>query len=190
METPPTPNPTTPEAASPEAEPAQIVAQPAAPEATEIIDPLPSFSWEASEFVHHDKPAWWYAALALTIVIICGVLGLLHQWLSIVVVVLMALAVTIYSRKAPRTLQYALDSHGVSINGRLEPYTHFRSYNVQPQLGWQEVDLEPARRFAPRLTLLADEDHFDQIEGILDQHLPRVDRDPDIIEKLSRYLKF
>jgi len=161
-----------------------------ASEGTEIIEPTPSFSWEASEFVHHDKPAWWNLGLIAGVVVICAVLALLRQWLSVGVVALMALAVNMYARKAPRTLLYALDSHGVSINGKLSPYSHFRSYNIQPQVGWEEIDLEPAGRFSPRLTLLADEDNFDQIEGILANHLPRVDRDPDIIEKISRYLKF
>jgi hypothetical protein len=43
-------------------------------------------------------------------------------------------------------------STGVSINGKLSHLTsHFRSYNLQDEIGWQEIDLEPAQRFAPRL---------------------------------------
>jgi hypothetical protein len=159
-------------------------------DSTEVIDPTPSFSWEASEFVNHDKPLQWFLGFWLFIAVICGVLGLLHQWLSIVVVVIMAMAVLVYSRKEPRVLTYALDDKGVSINGNLSPYNHFRSYNVQQQVGWEEIDLEPTKRLGARLTLLADSDSRDQIEAILQQHLPRVDRTPDVIERLSRYLKF
>ena len=159
-------------------------------EATDSTEPTPSFAWEASEFVQHDKPAWWYAAFCIIVLLLCGILGWLQQWFSIAVLVIMAVAVVVYSRKEPRTLQYVLDDKGISINGRLLPYAHFHSYNVQPQVGWKEIDLEPARRFAPRLTLLADEDSFDSIEGILAQHLPQIQRDHDAIERLSRYLKF
>ncbi|HUC87369.1 MAG TPA: hypothetical protein VMR75_03575 [Candidatus Saccharimonadales bacterium] len=168
----------------------QPEAQPVVQDSTEIIDPSHSFTWEASEFVHHEKPAIWYIGLWLAVAIICGILGLLRQWVSIAVVIVMALAVLVYSRKEPRTLQYAVDDHGVSINGKLSPYAHFRSFNLQVEVGWQEIDLEPSQRFAPRLTLLADADNIDQIEAILTNHLPKVDRDPDLIERLSRYLKF
>jgi hypothetical protein len=189
METQPNFQPDQPNPSAMEATPMPPEQSPAS-EGTEIIEPTPSFSWEASEFVHHDKPFWWNLGLVVAALVICAILALLHQWLSVGVVVLMALAVNMYARKAPRTLMYALDSKGVSINGKLSPYSHFRSYNIQPQVGWEEIDLEPAGRFSPRLTLLADEDHFEQIETVLAHHLPRVDRDPDIIEKISRYLKF
>ncbi len=156
----------------------------------EVIDPVPSFSWEASEFVHHAKSFQWYLGLWLFLGVFCVILGFLQQWLSVVVLVVMGVAVVVYSRKEPRTLQYAMDAKGISINGKLSPYSHFRSYNVQAEVGWQEIDLEPTQRFSPRLTLLADAEHFDQIEAILAQHLPRVDRDPDLMERVSRYIKF
>jgi uncharacterized membrane protein YphA (DoxX/SURF4 family) len=156
----------------------------------EITHPTPSFSWEASEFVQHDKPASWYIGLWAGVVILCAILGLLQQWVSIVVVVVMTIAILVYSRKEPRTLEYALDDKGISINGRLSPYSHFRSFNVQEEVGWKEIDLEPTQRFSPRLTLIADDENLEQIADILAHHLPEVNRTPDIIERLSRYLKF
>ena len=168
----------------------QSAAAPQAQPQDENAPKVESYAWEASEFVHHEKPASWYAGLWLVAAIICAILGLLQQWLSIVVVIVMTFAVIVYSKKEPRTLQYSLDEHGVSINGNNSPYALFKSYSVQPEVGWQEIDLEPARRFAPRLTLISDGDEMQQIEAVLSKHLPRLDRDPDWIERLSRYLKF
>jgi hypothetical protein len=184
--------------ASPEPVPAQSAtppALPAAPDAvaasgTEVVVPSPSFTWEASEYVFHEKPFAWYIGLWAVTAVLCGGLGLMRQWLSIVVVVITALAVMVYSRKEPRTLGYALDEHGISIDGKLSPYHLFKSYSVHEEVSWQEIDLEPARRFAPRLTVLCEHDSFDQINEILTQHLPRLDRDPDWVEQLTRYIKF
>ena len=173
--------------AAPVASPAP---EPAAPSETKPVDPSLSFAWEASEYVFHEKSFLWYIALWVVAAVLCGGLGLLHQWLSIVVVVVMALVVMMYSRKEPRTLSYVLDGQGISIGGQLSPYRLFRSYSVHPELSWQEIDLEPARRFAPRLTLLCEQDNFDEIDKILTQHLPRLDRDPDWVEQLTRYIKF
>jgi hypothetical protein len=157
---------------------------------SEVIAPTPSFTWDASEYVFHEKPLAWYTALWVATALLSGGLGLMHQWLSIVVVVVMALAVMVYSRKEPRTLTYALDGQGISIDGKLSSYHLFKSYSAHEEVSWREIDLEPARRFAPRLTVLCEVENFDTIDEILAQHLPRVDRDPDWIEKLTRYIKF
>ena len=157
---------------------------------SEVIAPTPSFTWEASEYVFHEKPAIWYLLLWVATALLAGGLGLLHQWISIVVVVVMAVAVMVYSRKEPRTLTYALDGQGISIDGKLSSYHLFKSYSAHEEVSWREIDLEPARRFAPRLTVLCEVENFDTIEEILTHHLPRVDREPDWIEKLTRYIKF
>lgn len=161
------------------------------PEPTEDAESShPAYAWEASEYVHHDKSASWYVWLWIAVALICAGLGLLQQWLSIAVIVVMAVAIVMYSRKQPRVLKYELDDHGITIDGKLTRYNLYKSYSIQKQIGWQEVDLEPSQRFSPRLTLLGEDETLPHIESILSQHLPRVDREPDFIERASRYLKF
>ncbi|HSX41087.1 MAG TPA: hypothetical protein VLF21_00395 [Candidatus Saccharimonadales bacterium] len=157
---------------------------------TEVIQPEHSYSWQASEFIFHQKTNSWYVTLWLVTAAICLVLGLLAQWLAVAMVVVMALAVVVYSRKEPRTLGYAVDDHGVSVEGKVTAYKLFRSYSIHQDLSWQTIDLEPTQRFVPRLTLLCENENIEQIASILAQHLPRVQRSPDLVERLTRYLKF
>jgi hypothetical protein len=176
----------------PELQEGQIVA-PAAIDSdngTEIVNPDHSYSWEASEYVFHQKGAKWYMLLFGVAGALEAVLVILQQWLSVTVVAVMTLAVVVYSRKAPRVLQYHLDEHGITINGKLNPYNDFRSYSVIEDVGWQSIDLEPAKRLVPRLTILAEHDNFEAIESILSAHLPQINRRPDWIERLTRYFKF
>ena len=157
---------------------------------SEVLEPSPSFTWEASEYVEHEKSVGWYLSLWAVAAVISGVLAWQKQWLSIVVIVVMAMSLVVYSRKSPRTLTYALDEKGLSVNGKMMPYAQFKSYSVFQEIAWREINLEPSQRFSPRLTLLCEQEDFDTIEEILAHHLPRVDRDPDPIERLSRYLRF
>lgn len=157
---------------------------------TEVIRPDHSYSWQASEFIYHEKPAGWYAGLWAIAAALSLVLGLTGQWLAIGVVTVMALAIAVYSRKQPRTLDYTVDGHGVSVDGKLRPYRQFLSFSIHPDLSWASVDLEPAQRLTPRLTLLCGNDQLDRIEAILSDHLPKVQRAPDLTERLARYLKF
>lgn len=150
----------------------------------------PAFQWQASEYVQHHKGAGWYTGLVLIVVIMLGVAVYTQQWLSIAVFLVMAAAVVVYAHKPPRTLLYQLDSAGVTIEGKFYPYEQFRSFAVLQDIEWHAIDLEPTQRFMPRLTVIFDTDDLEGIVDHLSLHLPRADRQPDVVERLTRYLRF
>ncbi|HEY2004302.1 MAG TPA: hypothetical protein VGH44_04280 [Candidatus Saccharimonadia bacterium] len=149
-----------------------------------------AFSWQASEYVHHHKGPEWYAALAGALAILILAAVLLHLWVEIALFTAMGAAVAVYAHKPPRTLTYELTPQGVTIEGKQYPFDDFRSFGVVKDEEWHTIDLEPMKRLAPRLSVLFDPEDFDSVVGHLELHLPRADRDPDPIEKLSRYLRF
>ncbi len=149
-----------------------------------------SYTWQASEFIFHEKPAGWYMALWLIVAVSCGLLVLLKQWTSAAVVAVAAVALMVYSRKQPRTLDYHVDQDGITIDGKTNPYVSFKSYSVFEEVGWHEIDIDAAKRFVPRLTLICDSEDMPVIESILAHHLPHVPRHPDWIERATKYLRF
>lgn len=149
-----------------------------------------SYSWEASEYIYHEKPASWYLVMWIIAAILAGILAFLQQWLSIAVIVMMAAAIQVHTRRHPRTLQYSIDDDGVTIGQKHLPYNHFKSFSIFKDMAWYSIDLEPAKRFVPRLTLICENDDIDTIERILSSHMPRLDRQLDVVEKASRYLRF
>ena len=152
--------------------------------------PEVAFSWEASEFVHNHKSPSWYGVLALLVAVLASLAVWLHLWLEIGVFLAMGAAVVVYARKPPRTLLYELSEEGVHIDGKLRPFTDFRSFGVMPDDEWHSIDLEPAKRFSPRTVLLFNSEDFEPIVSHLELHLPREDRDLDFIERLTRYVRF
>ncbi len=181
-------------------EPVQAVSEPAplpVPEdemSTEQLERLRSqeaaFTWRASEYVQHHKSALWYAGLVVLAAGLVGVAIWLHYWLEIGLFAVAAVAVVVYARKAPRILTYEVSPQGITVDGKLHPYEMFRSFGVLPDLSWHTIDLEPAQRLMPRMAILFDETDFDQIIGHLELHLPRVDRQPDVIERITRVVRF
>ena len=149
-----------------------------------------AFQWQASEYVQHHKGAGWYMALGGVVLVLLAVAVFTQQWLSIAVFLVMAAAVVVYAHKPPRVLLYQLDSKGIIIEGKPYAYSQFRSFGVLPDLSWHTIDLEPTQRFMPRLTIIFDENDFDSIVNHLSLHLPRTDRQPDLVERLTRYLRF
>jgi hypothetical protein len=149
-----------------------------------------AFSWQASEFVHHHKGPGWYATLFGGLAVLAIIAGLLGYWLEIGAFVAMGAAIMVYARKPPRTLMYELTPKGITIEGKEYLYTEFRSFGVLEEDEWHSIDLEPVKRLSPRISVLFDSDDYDDIVDHLELHLPRTDRDPDVIERLSRFLRF
>jgi hypothetical protein len=149
-----------------------------------------AYSWQASEFVHHHKGAAWYLGLAGIILVPAAGLMFLHSWIELGALAVGAVALLVYARKPPRTLTYELTSEGIAIDGRSFPYANFRSFSVLPDAEWHSIELEPARRFQPPITVLFNSDDLDQVVGHLELHLPRDDRPPDLMDQLIRRLRF
>jgi hypothetical protein len=149
-----------------------------------------AFRWQASEYVHHHKSAAWYAGLAAFTAALVGLAVVLHYWTSIALFGVMAVAVVIYANKPPRTMTYELSPDGLKIDDKDYHYKEFRSFGVLPDVDWHSIDLEPAKRFSPRITVLFGDDDLKTIVGHLELHLPRVDRKPDLVEQATRYLRF
>jgi hypothetical protein len=161
------------------------------PEELEYLrDTEVAFSWQASEYVHHEKGALWYLVLGGGLVVAILILALLQYWLTVAAFVVMGAAVFIYARKPPRVLMYELTPKGITIDGRHHAYSEFRSFGVIPDESWHTIDLEPVKRLNPRLSVLFDEQDYDDIVAHLELHLPRVDREPDMVERLTRMLRF
>ncbi len=153
-------------------------------------EPEVAFSWQASEYVHNHKSKAWYGALGLIVAVLAGLAAWLHLWLEVVVFIAMGGALAVYAHKPPRVMQYELSDQGVHIDGSLYPFAEFRSFGVIPDEEWHSIDLEPTKRLSPRRVILFDTVDFDEIVGHLELHLPREDRPLDVIERITRYVRF
>jgi hypothetical protein len=156
----------------------------------EPVDRTPLTSWQAAEYIQHSHSPLWYAGLgALTIGFLLLLVLVLHEWLSAVVVLLVVVSIVVYAHRAPRTLAYTLTATGIMIGEKYYPYSDFHSFAVLPYHGQMNVELDPLKRFMPRISLPADEQNLDALIEVLGSRLPRSDRKPDPIDRLTHYLK-
>lgn len=170
--------------------PSQVAVQsPIAPQ-PQAAPSADGLSWQASEYVHHDKRTAWHLGLFAIIAVLIAVAVITHEWLSIGVFVVMGVALVIYGNKQPRVLNYTITETGITIGPKDYPFESFKSFSVVQDVAWHVIDLEPTKRFMPRLSILFEDAQLDAIVGALASHLPEEDRLPDPIERLARYLKF
>jgi hypothetical protein len=149
-----------------------------------------SMEWTASEADYNQKGMWWYLVLAAIIVVLVATAVIFKLWLGIGVFVVMGVAIAIFAQRGPHTQSYMLDEQGLTVEGKLYPYDKFKSFGVIADPSWHAIDLESTSRVMPRLNILYNDSDFDAIVDILTAVLPREDRSPDLIERLTRWLRF
>lgn len=148
------------------------------------------YSWQASEYIHHDRGPKWFAGLAGAVVVLIGIGWWFKAWLSIAMFVVMGAAIMVYARRPPRTLSYQLDHDKLIIDNQAYPLSDFRSFGVVPDPEWHMINLEPKKRFSPPIGLLFTDQDLDEITTHLELHLQHVDRRLDLVDRVSRYLRF
>ena len=176
----------TPEDDQPLAEP-EYVAQ------TPVVDNMKDtpVTWTAQEYVHIDKSPIWFV---LFVVIVLGFIAidifLLKSYTFSALVVVMAVAVVIYTRRPPRTLTYGLSARqGLYVGEKLYHFDEFKAFGLIPDGEHNSIMLIPTKRFAPGVSVYFPTEAGEQIVDILGQRLPMEDLKLDIIDIVVRKLR-
>jgi len=165
------------------------------PNLIEVTDnPKPddaSIHWQASEFVMHSKPAWWYAAFIGTAILLGLIFAVLLKDIVAAIAILAVFALTfVMAMRKPRTLSYAVDNSGVVVGERNFPFETFRSFSIIQDGGLDSIFLQPLQRFSlPIIIYFAPEDG-EKIVKTLSFHLPHEERDMSLVDKFARTMRF
>jgi len=171
--------------------PAEEVAEPPAETpGAESPDTSASLQWTATESEAGSKGMWWYLGLVLVVVVLLVLAVIFKLWLSIGVFIAMGAAVAVYARRGAHTQAYQLNSRGLTVGSRFYPYENLKSFGVVADPRWHAIDFELTARFMPRLNVLYNDADFGVITSLLSLHLPRMDREPDLVERITRWLRF
>ena len=164
--------------------------QPEAQQSDDDPDENP-ITWSASEFLHGEKTGIWYV---LFVVVVLGFIALdifiLRSYTFSALVIVMAVALIVYSRRPPRVMQYALSSnHGLYIGEKLYHFSDFKSFGVIKDGEHHSIMLIPTKRFAPGVSVYFPEEAGEEIVDVLGVRLPMKPLKLDVIDNLIRTLR-
>lgn len=151
----------------------------------------PPVQWTAQEYVELQKGTGWYLiALAVVLMLIAADIFFLRSYTFSVLVVVMTVALVIYIRRPPRTIQYTLSGRqGLYIGERLYHLSDFRSFGLIKDGDNHSIMLIPSKRFAPGVSVYFPEEAGEQIVDILGQRLPMETLKLDMIDIIVRKLR-
>lgn len=148
-------------------------------------------SWEASEYIHHEKDKNWFILLVVCgVVLLALAIFLLRSITFSVLIVVMVVAIMVLARRPPRTLRYQLGSQSLSIDDQHYSYGEFRSFGVLQDGAVYSIVLLPIKRFRPGVNVYFPQEYGEQIVDTLGEVIPLQPLQLDAIDKLARKLRF
>lgn len=168
------------------------------PEATPEVPAEPKLpgddqtvTWTAQEYVHLDKNVGWYVAFVFVVLgLIALDIFIFRSWTFSILVVVMAVAVVVYSRRPPRIISYILSGNqGLYVGERLYHFSEFKSFGLIRDAEHYSIMLIPTKRFSPGVSVYFPEEAGEKIVDILGQRLPMEELKLDIIDVVVRKLR-
>lgn len=148
-------------------------------------------TWTAHEYVHIDKSPLWFVGFILIVLALISIdVFLLKSYTFSALVIVMAVAVAIYTRRPPRELTYGLSiKQGLYVGERLYHFDDFKAFGLIKDGEHNSIMLIPTKRFAPGVSVYFPEQAGEQIVDILGQRLPMEDLKLDVIDIVVRKLR-
>jgi hypothetical protein len=152
---------------------------------------LEPVTWSASEFVSHQKTTVWYIGLgAASAVITLVVFAVTRNILSAIVVAAAFMALGVLAARKPETKSFEISTDGVRVGAQGYPYSMFKSYSIVEDGAINCIWLRPLKRFMPTVAMYYGAEDEERIIMMLDNFLPQEDRQHDIVDRLSRRIRF
>lgn len=146
--------------------------------------------WTASEYVHGEKNWIWFVIFAIVVVALVAIdLILIQSYTFSVLVVVMAAAVLVYSRRSPKEVSYTLSiDQGLYIGEKLYHFSDFKSFGLIRDNDQHSIMLIPIKRFAPGVSVYFPDEVGERIVDILGARLPMESLKLDMIDVIVRKL--
>jgi len=147
--------------------------------------------WSANEFIYREKSSSWFVAFIVVVVaLILSDIFLLKSYTFSILVLVMAAAVVVFSRRPPRVIDYALSgNHGLYIGEKLYHFNDFKAFGVIQDDGYNSIMLIPIKRFSPGVSVYFPQEVGEQIVDIFGARLPMQNVKLDALDIIVKKLR-
>jgi hypothetical protein len=147
--------------------------------------------WSAGEYVNNEKNGPWFAIFAVVVIgLITLDIFVIKSYTFSALVVVMAIAVIVMSRRSPRLIDYTLSGNqGLYIGERLYHFSEFKAFSLIEDRGQHSIMMIPTKRFSPGVIFYFPTEVGEKIVDILGARLPMENRKLDIIDIIVQKLK-
>lgn len=147
--------------------------------------------WTASEYIDEEKNGLWFVSFVLIVLALIMLdVFILKSYTFSVLVVVMAIAVIVYTRRPPRMIDYTLSGdQGLYVGERLYHFNEFKSFGLIRDREHHSIMLIPVKRFNFGLSVYFPEESGEKIVDILGARLPMENLKLDVVDIIVRKLR-
>lgn len=152
-----------------------------------LFEPI---SWEASEYIDHQRDGLWFLGFGvITLLLALFSVFIMHNYFFTVLIVVMAAALFIYTKRPPRILRYTLSDSGLHIGQAFHSYNEYRSFGLIEDGALYAIKLLPVARFGQDIMVYFSEEQGEEIVDIFGSFLPMEQLQLDMADRLLRRLR-
>ena len=153
------------------------------------------FQWQAPEFAYTQKPIGWYLGIfgffAILVVLAFFFLNSPFQlWVTIGLLVVMAIATSVWASRKPKVLSYEVTNYGIAVNSKKYNFDDFRAFYEYMDYNQRSIDLVPGKRFGTLVSMPLTTPESDEIVETIAHMVPKIEHSEDIMDKIVRRLRF
>lgn len=147
--------------------------------------------WSSSEFIYREKSSTWFVSfVVIVIILILSDIFLLKSYTFSILVLVMATAVVVFSRRPPRVINYALSgNHGLYIGEKLYHFNEFKAFGIIQDEGYNSIMLIPIKRFSPGVSVYFPQEVGEQIVDVFGARLPMENIKLDALDIIVKKLR-
>ena len=150
-----------------------------------------SLTWQASEYVHHEKSTEWFLVLiGVGLALLLLDLFLIRSWTFGVLIVVMTVTAGLVARRPPRVITYTLTPEGIRIDDKQFAYSEFRLFGVVQEGAFYSIRLIPTKRFMPMVAVYFPQELGEQLVDLLGSMLPMDHIKLDPIDRFVEKIRF
>ena len=91
--------------------------------------------------------------------------------------------------RPPRKIDYALDSEGLHEGGRVYKFEDFKAFGLLRDGAHFAIVMTPRKRFAAAVTVFFPEEKGEAIVDAFGAKLPMEEVEPDMLDKIVKFLR-
>jgi len=108
----------------------------------------------------------------------------------IAVIVMFVIVLMQYSRREPRIKHYTIFANGVKIDDKMYLFKQLKSFSFIESSDGTRLTLQPLKRLAFHINLQLGNLAIGDIKAILVKHLPEQKKGEELLDRMSKKLKF
>ena len=147
------------------------------------------YSWSEVDYIKKTRSPIWYILFVLVIIALSVVsVVFMKSWSFVAVLVMVMVVVLVLAYKPERYANYAVSTNAIHVNDSLFPISELKSYSIKDENGLYAVTFHSKKRFKLGTTVYCSNSDMEPVKQSLNDLLPQVKSELDLLDKIARFL--